>query len=78
MMSTMSSLSRTSLKVTRQSLNNPDEALSFSHCHASLFLDTGVFICTTCGFHNSHKDKVLSHIKEQRRWEERFHEIRLL
>ena len=77
MMSTMSLQPRTSLTITRQPLSNSDEALFFSHRHASLFLDSNVFICTTCGFYDHHKTIVLAHIQEQLQWEERFYTIEL-
>ena len=79
MMSTTSLQPRRNLlAVTRQPLSDPDEALSFSHRHASFFLDSNVFICTTCGFHDQHKTVVLAHIEEQLQWEEGLHAIRFL
>ncbi len=40
-------------------------SLELSHEHASIFFDSQVYICTTCGFYAEKKEAVIDHI---RRW----------
>jgi rubrerythrin len=40
-------------------------SVGLSHEHASIFFDSHVYICTTCGFYADDKETVVDHIRRR-------------